>query len=60
VLRHALKVHFIEVRINGLTDSPALGADQVEKARKEHLDIEGVHVNRKEEVELDPFGRLRQ
>jgi hypothetical protein len=60
MLRHAFEVLLVLVWIDGPTNSPALCADQMEKARKKHLNVEIVHVNGKQKIELDPFGCLWQ
>jgi hypothetical protein len=47
VLHHAVEVLFILVWIYGLANPSTLRADQMEQARKQHLNVKIVHVNGK-------------
>jgi hypothetical protein len=47
VMHHAVEVLFILVWIYGLANPSTLRADQMEQARKQHLNVKIVHVNGK-------------
>jgi hypothetical protein len=58
MLHHAVEVLLILIWVYWLSNSSAFRTDQMEETRKEHLNVEVVHVNREQKIELHSFGCL--